>query len=374
MNSGIQSSLEESDQKYEVASWLEDIAGGVKTFKVNSKADLHLTGTDDRVVHYLQSRTAHFRVLELQYKTIIGFKVVITLVMLAIGTYLLVNQKLNIGAFIATEIVVLNIMMAVEKLIKSLESYYDVIASLVKLNKVVDLAEEHNGDISLEHETDGIAVSLKDVSFSFNDKKPILREVTFEVKANSLTIISGKLGAGKTTLLNVLAGFYEPSSGVVLFDKIPFKNLDKAVLRERVGLYTQDMMILKGTLLENILLGRDDINTEDIMDLCEEIGLQNLSSQFSNGFDTLLSETDTEVSFSAKKKITLLRALLGNNRLLLLEDPLYGMSDEFKVKMTNYIEKIKAYTTVIVVTQAEELLNIADQNLRIVDGTIEVVK
>ncbi|RLJ80057.1 peptidase domain-containing ABC transporter [Pedobacter alluvionis] len=372
MNSGIRSSLEESDKKYEVASWLEDVASAIKTFKINAKSDMHLTGTDERVVSYLEHRTDHFKVLEFQYKAIIGFKVVITLVMLAIGTYLLVDQKLNIGAFIATEIVVLTIMNAVEKLIISLESYYDVIAALVKLNKVTELGEENSGEIVLEQENRGLSVKLKDVNFAFNDQKPILKNINFEIQPNTINVISGSLGAGKTTLLNVMAGFYETISGVIMYDKIPFKNLNKMALRDRIGLYTHDMVIVKGTLLENILLGRNDISTEEIMDLCEQIGLENLSSQFSNGFDTQLSETDTEVSYSGKKKITLLRALLGKNRLIMLEDPLYGMDDVFKRKMVSYLNSIKQHTTVIIVSKAQELLAIADQKLRLTDGTIEI--
>jgi ATP-binding cassette, subfamily B, bacterial len=372
MNSGIRSSLEESDKKYEVASWLEDVASAIKTFKINSKADMHLTGTDERVMSYLEHRTDHFKVLEFQYKAIIGFKVVITLVMLAIGTYLLVDQKLNIGAFIATEIVVLTIMNAVEKLIKSLESYYDVIAALVKLNKVTELGEENSGEIVLEQDHRGLSVNLKDVNFAFTDQKNILKNINFEVQPNTINVISGSLGAGKTTLLNVMAGFYEATSGVIMYDKIPIKNLNKKALRDSIGLYTHDMVIIKGTLLENILLGRDDISTEEIMDLCGQIGLENLSSQFSNGFDTKLSETDTEVSYSGKKKIMLLRALLGKNRLIMLEDPLYGMEDEFKRKIVSYLNRIKQHTTVIIISKSKELLAIADQKLLLTDGTIEI--
>jgi ATP-binding cassette subfamily B protein len=371
MNSGISSSLEESDKKYEVASWLEDIAGAVKTFKINSTSESHLTGTDERLVSYLKHRTSHFKVLEFQYKTIIGFNVIITLVMLAIGTYLLVDQQLNIGAFIATEIVVLTIMNAVEKLIKSLESYYDVIASLVKLNKVTDLAEEQTGDLILEPSVGGIDVKLDDVSFAFNDNKPILKNITFELKSNTLTVISGDFGAGKSTLLNVMAGFYEPSSGALIFDKVPLKNINKEAWRARIGLYTQDMIIVKGTLMDNILLGRRDLSTEDVIQLSEEIGLENLPSLFSHGFDTNISETDTEVSFSGKKKITLLRALLGNNRLVILEDPLHGMNEEFRARIIKYLQKIKAYTTVVVVSQAQEIISIADQHLTLKNGLIE---
>jgi ABC-type bacteriocin/lantibiotic exporter with double-glycine peptidase domain len=371
MNSGISSSLEESDKKYEVASWLEDIAGAIKTFKINSNSESHLTGTDERVVNYLKHRTSHFKVLEFQYKTIIGFNVIITMVMLAIGTYLLVNQQLNIGAFIATEIVVLTIMNAVERLIKSLESYYDVIASLVKLNKVTDLAEEQNGEMTLEQSSGGIEVKMDDVSFAFNDNKPILKNISFELKPNTLTVISGDFGAGKSTLLNVMAGFYEPSSGVLTFDKIPLKNINKEEWRAGIGLYTQDMMIIKGTLMDNILLGRRDVNIEEVIRLSGEIGLENLPSSFSRGFNTNISETDTEVSYSGKKKITLLRALLGKNRLIMLEDPLHGMNEDFQRKMITYLQRIKANTTIVIVSRAQEIISIADQHLTLENGMIE---
>lgn len=374
MNSGIRSSLEESEKKYAVASWLEDIAGAVKTFKINSNTDAHLTGTDERVVRYLEHRTSHFRVLEFQYKTIIGFNVIITMLMLSIGTYLLVTQQLNIGAFIATEIVVLTIMNAVERLIKSLESYYDVIASLVKLNKVTDLPEEQNGILTLQQSDSGMEVKLDDVSFAFTDNHPILKNISFEAKPNTITVISGAFGAGKTTLLNVMAGFYENASGAILFDKIPLPNLDKNQLRANIGLYTQDMIIIKGTLLENILLGRKSVNADEVVKLSQEIGLEDLPGLFSKGFDTQISETDTEVSFSGKKKITLLRALLGTNRLLMLEDPLQGMNEEFQSRMIKHLQKIKAYTTIIIISQGTALREIADQHLHLEDGIINIVK
>lgn len=373
MESGIQSSLEESEKKYEVASWIEDIAASIKTFKINSKSDAHLSGVDDRVVGYLDFRTSHFRVLVVQYKTIIAFKVIITLVMLVIGTYLLINQQLNIGAFIATEIVVLSIMTAVEKLIISLESYYDVIAALAKLNKVTDLPEENNGEIVLEENYQGLELEFKDVNFSFNEHQSILSNINFKVPENTLTVISGKLGAGKSLLLNMITGFYEPTSGSVLFDKIPLKNINKTELRNQIGLYLEDMTIIKGTVQENIILGNTKISPESILDLAEEIGIDNISSQFSSGFYTEISETDTEISFSSKKKILLLRSLLGNKRLLVLEDPLDGMNDEFRNKMMLYLNKIKKSTTVIIVSQDQNLMQLADQRLHLQNGTLEIV-
>ncbi len=371
MESGIQSSLEESDKKYEVASWLEDIAASIKIFKLNSKTDIHLAGTDERVVQYLDDRTSHFRVLVVQYKTIIAFKVIITLVMLVIGTYLLVNQQLNIGAFIATEIVVLSIMTAVEKLIVSLESYYDVIAALAKLNKVTELPEEKMGEILFEEEKAGFEIEFKNVNFAFNDYQKILENVNFKIRENTMNVISGKLGSGKSLLLNMMTGFYEATSGSILFDKIPLKNIDKIALRNQIGMYLDDMTIIKGTVFDNIILGHNETTAEHILEISDEIGIENFSSQFSNGFFTNISETDTEISFSSKKKILLLRAMVGTRRLLILEDPLDGMNDEFKIKMTEYLLKLKETVTVIIVSEDEKLINEADQHLSIEEGSVK---
>ncbi|WP_051268294.1 peptidase domain-containing ABC transporter [Terrimonas ferruginea] len=370
MNSGIQSSIEESDKKYEVVSWLEDIAGSVKTFKINSRANTHLSGTDNRVVDYLQHRTSHFKVLLFQYWTIVGFKVLITLLMLGIGVYLLVNQQLNIGAFVAAEIVVLTILTAVEKLIKSLESYYDVITSLTKLSKVTELAEERNADIELNPSDNGVEVVFKEVMFQFSDQKPILRNLNFSIPANSLTIIRGKLGAGKSLLLNMMAGFYEPANGSILFDKVPLKNLDKSSFRDMTGIYLKDMTVIKGSLLDNIILGRQNIDTQDVLALAEEWGIGDFSSQFTGGFLTVLSETDTELSFSSRKKILLLRAMLGRKRLLLLEDPVDGMNEAFSQAMIRYLNRIKEDTTIVIVTENTALLEAADNIFSLKDGAV----
>lgn len=370
MSSGIQSSLEESERKYEVASWLEDIAHAVKTFKINSKENTHVKGSDDRVVNYLTHRTKHFKVLLYQYWAIVVFKVLITLIVLAIGTYLLINQELNIGAFIATEIVVLTILSSVEKLIKSLESYYDVITSLSKLSTVTDLVEERTSDLELSPAGDGVEIVFSDVSFRFADQKPILSNLNFKIPKNSLCVINGRLGAGKSLLLNILAGFYEPSDGSILFDKVSVRNLDKDAFRKLTGIYLDDLTIIKATLLENITVGKEDVHTNDIMKLLEAWGIEDFTTQFTEGLYTPLSETDTELSFSSRKKILLLRAMLGPKKLLLLEDPVEGMNEDFAKRFMEYIHTIKKHTTVVIVTQNRELAKQADVVLTLNQGTV----
>ncbi|WP_313373541.1 peptidase domain-containing ABC transporter [Chishuiella sp.] len=373
MESGIKSSIEESDKKYETASWLEDVADSVKTFKMHSEKGIHLIGTDNRVVEYIKHRTSHFKVLVLQYKTIVAFNVIITFTMLAIGTYLMVNQQLNIGAFIATEIVLLTIMAAVEKLIVSLESYYDLIAAYAKLTKVTELKEEKEGDIKLLDNNRGISVEFTNVNFSFNETPNVLSNINFKINENTINIVTGEMGSGKSLLLNILAGFYEASSGSILFDKIPLKNLNKEYFRNHVGLYLETTKVIKGTVLENILLGNTESNTESILRLSEQLGIDNISSEFSQGFSTEISETDSELSFNTKKKILILRSLLGDKKLLLLENPFAGMSEKFKENMMTYLNQLKKNTTVVIVSPDKYIIAHADQHIHLEKGTLRIM-
>lgn len=373
MESGIKSSLDESDKKYDTASWLEDVADSVKTFKMHSEKGIHLIGTDNRVLEYIKHRTTHFKVLVLQYKTIVAFNVIITFTMLAIGTYLMVNQQLNIGAFIATEIVLLTIMAAVEKLIVSLESYYDLIAAYAKLTKVTELKEEKDGEIKLLENNKGISIEFQNVNFSFNETPNVLSNINFKLNENTISVVTGEMGSGKSLLLNILAGFYDPSSGSILFDKIPLKNLNKEYFRNHVGLYLETTKVIKGTVQENILLGNTQSNTESILMLSEKLGIDNISSRFSQGFSTEISETDSELSFNTKKKILILRSLLGDKKLLLLENPLAGMSDKFKEHLIHYLNDLKQHTTIVIVSPDKNLIAHADQHIHLEKGTLRVM-
>lgn len=335
---------------------------------------MHLHETDSLVEEYLEHRTSHFRVLYFQYKTIIFFKVVIILTMLAIATYLLLNQQLNIGAFIATEIVVIMIMSAVEKLIKNLESYYDMITSMVKLSKVLDLPEENNGEISLRDTQNGFEIEFKEVSVSLGDSLPILTDVNFKIKPNSITAISGSLGAGKSVLMNLFAGFYEPTLGKILYDKTPFNNINKNIFRNQIGIYLNDVGVIKGTVMQNIQISNPDVTAEDITKTAEELGVDNFTEYFSNGYYTEISETDSQLSYSSKKMILLLRAFLGKTRLLILEDPFEGLNESLKIKIWEYLQKMSSHRNIVMVTKEEDFISQADHHLYLANGSVQSKK
>ena len=142
---GLESSLIESKYKYKVAHWLQEIARSVVSFKLSGKTSLAMTKNDDLVTGYLKARENHFKVLILQFKQLIGFKILVTAGLLLIGGILVLNQQMNIGQFVASEIIILLVINSVEKLLLGLETFYDVLTSLEKLGQVSDKELEHQG-------------------------------------------------------------------------------------------------------------------------------------------------------------------------------------------------------------------------------------
>ena len=275
---GLETSLKESSYKYEVVAWLEEMARVIKSFKFSQGTHLNLQKTDYNVSGYLSARTSHFKILLFQYRTLVFFKVAITTAMLTIGSYLLVNQLLNVGEFIAAEIVILMIISAVEKLIGSLDSVYDVITGLEKLAIVTESPLEQDGKALLRVDEKGIQLELLDFSFEYGNDLLVFKNANLIIPPSSKVSISGDEASGKSTLLKILSGSYGDFKGAILINGLHINNFNLESLRKNTGIYLNRQDIFNGTILENISMNREGITIEKINDIAEKLGIQKLVS------------------------------------------------------------------------------------------------
>ncbi len=171
---GLDTSLDESKQKYKVAHWIQEVARSLVSFKLSGKTSLALNKNDALVLKYLEARESHFRVLVIQFIQMIGFKVLVTAGLLLIGGLLVLNQEMNIGQFVAAEIIILLVVSSVEKLIQGLETFYDLLTSLEKLGQVVDKELEDQGGEKPFSEDQDLIIELDHMSFSVDGQGKIL--------------------------------------------------------------------------------------------------------------------------------------------------------------------------------------------------------
>jgi ABC-type bacteriocin/lantibiotic exporter with double-glycine peptidase domain len=145
---GLESNYEESNAKYEVASWFQELSKNKFDSQNIENSTTIAEKTDNQVLHYLITRAKHFQTLLFQIRTLIVFKVLITAALLGYGTYLLVTQSLSVGQFVAVEIVIMMIIASVEKLIFSIKNVYEVHTSIEKLSTISDLGKSHNLNVT----------------------------------------------------------------------------------------------------------------------------------------------------------------------------------------------------------------------------------
>jgi ATP-binding cassette, subfamily B, bacterial len=306
---GLQTSIEESNHKYSVAAWLEEMARIIRSIKFSKSGDFHLTKTDENVTNYLTSRTKHFKILELQYKALVGFKTLVTTAMLIVGTFLLLQQQLNVGQFIAAEIVILTIIGSVEKLISNLDSVYDVLTSVEKIEKITDKENEESGSLLLQNISTGVDIKVIDAAFAYGNKQNnVFNNISFAIKPNEKICIQGDEGSGKSTLLRLLTGGYGDFNGAILINDIPIKNYNLQSLREKTGVVISMQDIFEGTLLDNIAMGLPNIDMQQVLELCRQTGLTDFLNTLPKGFDTTLSATGRKLPANVIKKILLVRA------------------------------------------------------------------
>lgn len=370
---GIVTSLKESNYKYAVVAWLEEMARVIKSFKFSHGTHLNLQKTDKNVVGYLTSRTSHFNILVFQYKILVGFKIVITAALLIVGTYLLIEQKINIGEFIAAEIVILTVISAVEKLIGSMDNVYDVITGLEKLASVLEGNSEKDGTLILVSNDSGLAIQITDFSFEYPDGKKIFKNVNLAIPQNSLVCVSGNAGSGKSTFLKLLTGNYSDFSGSILINNIPIGNYQLESLRDKIGIYLHLQEIFIGTVRENITMDREDISTDKIIFVAEKLGISSFLNIFPQGLETVIDPTGKKLSSTTIKKILLLRALINAPNMLLLEEPWQGFEDEIKNKIVNYLCNHLENTTVFVTSNDVEFAQKCDFQIKLENGDSTII-
>lgn len=367
---GFESSMHESDQKYNVASWLQEMGRAMRSMKFARQSNLHLHKADKYITGYIEWRTKHFRVLLTQYWSMISFKVFITVSMLVVGAFLLIQQELNVGQFVAVEIVILTVLGSIEKFIFSLDKVYDVLTSIEKLGKIIDKPVEKEGSLILQSDK-GLSVEVIDLKFSFHpNQSSVLSHVNLDVPSNTVVCIQGQEGSGKSTLLRLLTGAYHSFDGQILINQLPIGNYTHDSLRGSIGMYFSQQEIFEGTVWENISLGNSAYSMNDMVKLSDKIGLKPYISKLRLGFDTVLEPLGGRLNRAATIKLLMLRAIAGKPKLLLLEDPWEGLTEEAATQLTDFLLDEMKGCTIIATTKNEYFKSKADLVYRLESGIL----
>ena len=362
---GLETSLAESQIKYKVAHWIQEIARTVVSFKLSGNTNLAIQKNDDLVDQYLKARENHFKILLLQFSQMIGFKVIVTASLLLIGGALVLNQEMNIGQFVAAEIIILLVIQSVEKLIIGLESLYDVLTSIEKIGQVVDKEiESQDGEKPMFK--NGVTLELDEVSYRVeNRKKGIINNISLTLTPTSRILIQGESGAGKSSLLRLISGVIEPTEGNIYINNLSLASLHLNHYRSQLGLSLSDETPFEGSIRDNLVFGNRQVTDLVIFNALDTVGLNQFLKEQPNGLETVLYPEGKQMSYTIAKKIILARAIIKQPRIMILEDPLDQFNLEETTKIIRYLTDAKRPWALIVVSskkswkaQCEEIITL----------------
>ncbi len=372
---GLASSLNESKYKYKVVYWLEEMARTMGTFKLIGDTDLPMKKVNNLVSSYLKYRKQHFRVLLSQYGYIVIFKTVITAGLLILGSMLVVQREINIGQFVASEIIVLIIMNSVEKLILSMETIYDVLTGVEKIGTVTDLPlDKESKGIAFEtvdSQKGGMQISLKNLTHTFpSTEMPSLDTINLEVDSGEKICISGYSGGGKTTLLHLVGGLYDEFHGTISYNGVPFRDFNLVSLRSAIGDNLSRVEIFDGTLEENIIVGRANIPTQALLDTVNEIGLGNYIRSLPNGFSTSVEPEGRSIPSSTISKIILARSIIDTPRLLIMEEEFSTLEHDDKLCIYQLLTSKERPWTLLAISHDPDFAKLCDRVIIMDKGKI----
>lgn len=368
--SGLKTNIKESKFKYEVVYWLEELGRTVATFKHGAHSDYGVKKTDKLVSNYLDAKTQHFEILKIQSWSFVFFKTLITFILLVLGGFLVLRNQINIGQFVASEIVIILVINASEKLILLMETIYDVLTSLDKIGHVMDIPLEATSTEKVLQKS-GMAVTLNNLGYTFaHTDKPTLSHIDLVINPLERVCIAGYNASGRTTLIHIIASFLKPQQGAILFDGIPMDNYDLASLRSKIGYFSSTEQIFSGTLRENITLGDDSIDTETVVSYLSGVGLTNFLGEIQGGLNAILLPDGKNLSRSIVSKILIARSLASKPKILLIENLLNNLQANDKEKVIEIITSENRTWTLVCASDDLEIASRCDKIIILDKGNI----
>jgi len=213
-------------------------------------------------------------------------------------------------------------------------------------------------------------IQFDKVSFSYKDEQPILKDVSFAIKAGQVTAFVGPTGAGKTTIISLVARFYDPTSGVIKIDGKDIRSYKLASLRGQMSFVLQETLLFRATVWQNIAYGKPQASRAEIMKAAEIANAAEFIDKLPNGYDTLLGERGVTLSGGQRQRIAIARAVLRDAPILILDEPTSSLDASAETIVVEALERLMKNKTCIVIAHHLSTIRNADAIFVVKEGEI----
>jgi subfamily B ATP-binding cassette protein MsbA len=213
-------------------------------------------------------------------------------------------------------------------------------------------------------------VTFTNATFAYHEGAPVLRGVSFAAEPNQLTALVGPSGGGKSTILSLLLRFFELQSGAIKIDGRDIRDVSRRSLREQIAYVGQDVFLFRGTIRDNILIGREGASQVEIEAATKSAFAHGFIMAFPQGYDSQVGEFGWQLSLGQRQRIAIARALLKDTRIVLLDEPTASLDSESEEEVQKALRQLCAGRTTIVIAHRLTTIRRADCIHVVDDGVI----
>ena len=291
------------------------------------------------------------------------------------GAYMILQGDLTLGGFTAFLLYGQMLSSPLQSASSSMNQVQSGLAAAERLFDILDAEEEpdENGLRGLDVSKVRGRVAFDDVTFGYTPDRTLFEHVSFEVEPGTVTAIVGPSGAGKTTIINLLMRFYEVNGGRILLDGEDTREINRDELRKAFGMVLQDSWVFDGTVAENISYGKEGATREDVVKAAETVGCDTFIHVMPDGYDTYISEENSQLSVGEKQLLVLARAVLADPKILILDEATSNMDTRTEAMVTHAMESMMEGRTTFVIAHRLFTIRNADKIIFMKDGDIKEV-
>ncbi len=324
-------------------------------------------------VSYIADWSARSRFLSSSVNHISHFLQSLAVVLVIISSVYLISQgRMTGGGLIACVILTRRAIGPMTQVVSLMTRFHQAKNSLRTLNRIMALPSERPAEKVFLHRAKITgAISLENVAFTYPEESTeVLRNINLQIKPGEKVGIIGPVGSGKTTLGKLILGLYLPSKGMVAMDGTDIRQIDPAELRKFIGYVPQDIVLFRGTVRENILLGTHDIDDSAMLRAAEAAGVAGFVSKSPKGFDMPVEEQGRNLSGGQRQSIAIARAILLDPPVVVMDEPTSSMDNKSEASLINNLTSSLLGKTTIIITHRASLLTIVDRIIVINNDTV----
>lgn len=272
-----------------------------------------------------------------------------------------VAGRMSVGTYSVLVFLIQRLLWPLTRLGETFDQYQRAMASTNRVMKLLDTPIAiHTGDMSLPVGSVRGEVELRNITFAYNGRTPVIENLSLRIPAGKTIAIVGSTGSGKSTLVKLLLRLYEVHSGTITLDGIELRDLRLKDLRSCIGLVSQDVFLFHGTVAENIAYGSSDAAPAEVMNAAKVAEAHDFVMQLPQGYETIVGERGQKLSGGQRQRIAIARAVLKNPPILILDEATSAVDNETEAAIQRSLERITVNRTTIAIAHRLSTVRNAD--------------